>query len=63
MTVQLNHTILRAHDKHETARFIVDILGLPEPSTYGPFLVIELENGVSLDVANASDVGEVHPQH
>ena len=37
MAVQLNHTIVHARDKHETARHLVEILGLPEPTTYGPF--------------------------
>ena len=35
MAVQLNHTIVHAHDKQETARHLVDILGLPEPASFG----------------------------
>jgi hypothetical protein len=61
MAVQLNHTIVRAHDKQETARHLVEILGLPEPASYGPFLVVQVSNDVSLDVAD--DHGEPHPQH
>jgi extradiol dioxygenase family protein len=61
MAVQLNHTIIRAHDKHETARHLVEILGLPEPSTYGPFVVVQVDNDVSLDVAD--DQGRPNPQH
>ena len=61
MAVQLNHTIVRARDKQETAAHLVEILGLPEPSAYGPFLVVQVSNDVSLDIAD--DHGEPHPQH
>ena len=61
MPVELNHTIVSARDKHETARHLTSVLGLPEHTTYGPFAVVQLANGVSLDVAD--DLGEPHPQH
>jgi catechol 2,3-dioxygenase-like lactoylglutathione lyase family enzyme len=61
MSVELNHTIVRARDKQETARHLVEILGLPEPTTFGPFVVVQVANGVSLDVAD--DHGTPHPQH
>ena len=61
MTVVLNHTIVRCTDKHASARFYVELLGLPEPSTFGPFVVVELGNGVSLDFAD--DHGGTHTQH
>lgn len=50
MPVQLNHTIVLAKDRDATAAFLAEILGLPEPTQYGPFLVVECANGVSLDV-------------
>lgn len=61
MPVQLNHTIVEARDKHETAAFLTDILGLPAPVSYGPFAVVQVTNDVSLDVADTD--GPVHPQH
>jgi hypothetical protein len=61
MAVQLNHTIVHAHDRRETARHLVDILGLPEPASFGPFLVVRVSNDVSLDVAE--DHGQPRPQH
>lgn len=61
MGVRFNHTIVGARDKHATARFLTEILGLPGPTTFGPFAVVQLDNGVSLDVADGP--GEVHPQH
>jgi len=59
--ITLNHTIVNCTDKHASARFVTEVLGLPEPTTYGPFLVVDLGNGVSLDYAD--DHGEVRPQH
>ena len=61
MSVKLNHTIVHAHDKHASAQFLVDILGLKPPSTYGPFVVVEVDNDVSLDYAD--DHGSPRPQH
>ncbi|MFL6128394.1 MAG: VOC family protein [Mycobacteriales bacterium] len=59
MAVQLNHTIVHVRDKRESATFLAEILGLPEPTPFGPFLVVEAENGVSLDFAE--EPGQ--PQH
>ena len=52
MTVQLNHTIVHVKDKQASARFVCDILGLADPVPYGPFLVVQCGNGVSLDFAD-----------
>ena len=61
MSVTLNHTIVRCSDKQASAQFLVDVLGLPEPTMYGPFVVVQLDNGVTLDYAD--DHGRPHPQH
>lgn len=61
MAVQLNHTIVSVRDKHESATFLAEILGLAAPTPYGPFLVVQVDNDVSLDFAD--DHGPVHPQH
>jgi catechol 2,3-dioxygenase-like lactoylglutathione lyase family enzyme len=61
MTVKLNHTIVAAHDKHVSAAFLADILGLPAPTAYGPFLTVPADNGVTLDYADWGD--EVATQH
>lgn len=61
MAVQLNHTIVHVKDKHESARFLVELLGLAEPVPYGPFLVVELDNAVSLDLMD--DDGAIDSQH
>lgn len=61
MTVQLNHTIVASRDKVSSATFLADLLGLDAPVPFGPFLVVEVANGVSLDFID--DDGPIHPQH
>ena len=61
MSIQLNHTIVHSHDKAASAAFMTELLGLPAPKPLGPFLVVEAENGVSLDFMEAK--GEVAAQH
>ena len=61
MSVLLNHTIVNARDRYASAQFLVEILGLEQPTTYGPFVVVQVHNGVSLDYAD--DHGTPHPQH
>ena len=61
MAVQLNHTIVSAHDHHGSAVFLAEILDLPEPVRFGPFYGVETDNGVTLDFITAD--GEITPQH
>ena len=61
MAIQLNHTIVRVRDKRESATFLAELLGLDTPTPFGPFLVVQLDNDVSLDFAD--DHGEVNPEH
>jgi catechol 2,3-dioxygenase-like lactoylglutathione lyase family enzyme len=61
MPVQLNHTIVHASDQERSAAFLVDLLGLPQPTRFGPFLVVQVDNDVSLDVM--TDRRPIHPQH
>jgi catechol 2,3-dioxygenase-like lactoylglutathione lyase family enzyme len=49
MPVHLNHTIVAARDRQESAAFLADVLGLEPPITFGPFAVVQLDNDVSLD--------------
>ena len=59
--VELNHTIVHAADRAVSASFYADLLGLPEPVAFGPFLVVQVANGVSLDFVEAD--GPVQSQH
>src|SRR5262245_45157737 len=61
MAVQLNHTIVSARDKRESATFLAEILGLDPPIEFGPFLVVGVDNDVTLDFMD--DPGPIHPQH
>lgn len=60
MSVELNHTIVRASDRVASARFLAEILGLAVQPGQGHFTPVVLGNGVTLDYADAD---EVVPQH
>jgi catechol 2,3-dioxygenase-like lactoylglutathione lyase family enzyme len=61
VSVQLNHTIVWCRDKQSSATFLAEILGLPAPVRFGPFLVVELSNGASLDFHETG--GKIAAQH
>jgi catechol 2,3-dioxygenase-like lactoylglutathione lyase family enzyme len=61
MAAQLNHTIVWCQDPKASAQFLADMLGRPPPGHVGPFDVVELDNGVSLDFGH-SERG-IAPQH
>jgi catechol 2,3-dioxygenase-like lactoylglutathione lyase family enzyme len=61
MSIQLNHTIVWCRDKQKSARFLTEILGLPPPRPFGPFQMVEVANGVSLDFHEIE--GEIAAQH
>jgi catechol 2,3-dioxygenase-like lactoylglutathione lyase family enzyme len=63
MSVNLNHTIVWCRDKQASATFLADILGLPTPARFGPFLVVEANNGVSLDYHDVDGDDEIAGQH
>jgi len=62
MSVQLNHTIVHSADREAAAEFTSSVLGVRAPTPFGPFLVVEVDNGVSLDFIDASGE-EIDPQH
>jgi catechol 2,3-dioxygenase-like lactoylglutathione lyase family enzyme len=61
MGVRLNHTIVWCRDQQRSATFLAEILGRPAPVRFGPFLVVEVDNGVSLDFHEIE--GEIARQH
>lgn len=61
MTVSFNHMIVFARDKHESAAFLTHMLGLAEPTSWGPFVTAELEPGVLVQFADANF--DIQPQH
>jgi catechol 2,3-dioxygenase-like lactoylglutathione lyase family enzyme len=61
MTVQLNHTIVPAKDKKESAAFLSEVLGLPEPFPFGPFVAVQVDS-LTLDYVDVGDQ-EIEPRH
>ena len=49
MTIELNHTIVPAHDPKASAQFLAGILGLPIDPPVAHFAPITLANRVTLD--------------
>ena len=61
MAVQLNHTVVAARDKQVSADFLAEILGLSTPAPFGPFLMVQADNEVTLDFIDSG--GEIVSQH
>jgi|SRR5579872_2650184 len=62
MSAQLNHTIVWSRDQKASAAFLAEMLGRPPPARFGPFEVVELDNGVSLDFRTVAG-RPIVPQH
>lgn len=60
MTVELDHTVLPARDKTSSAEFLASILGVEASAASGPFLPIEVANGVTLDYMDSDDFRAHH---
>jgi extradiol dioxygenase family protein len=61
MPVKLNHTIVHARDKRESAQFYVEVFGLATPTPFGPFLDIDVANEVTLAFLETAE--EIQAQH
>jgi catechol 2,3-dioxygenase-like lactoylglutathione lyase family enzyme len=62
MAVQLNHTIVLAKDREASARFYADVLGVKVAGRMGPFVVVALDNDVTLDFVSVG-AGAIPSQH
>ncbi|MEU5657094.1 VOC family protein [Streptomyces sp. NPDC047737] len=60
--VQLDHHAVYAGDRSLSAEFIATVLGLEVGPPFGPFLPVDLGNGVTLDYYELRDE-PVQPQH
>ncbi|MFG3156097.1 VOC family protein [Streptomyces sp. NPDC048219] len=60
--VELNHTAVLATDRRLSAEFLAAILGLEVGAPFGPFLPVDLGNGVTLDYYEQRDE-PIQPQH
>jgi catechol 2,3-dioxygenase-like lactoylglutathione lyase family enzyme len=63
MAVRLNHTIVWCRDRERSASFFTEVFGRPPAIPFGPFLVVELDNGVSMDFHSVDSSFEISSQH
>jgi len=61
MAIVLNHTIVWCRDQQVSAHFLTELFGLSDPVRYGPFLVVQMTNDVSLDYHEVD--GDIPSQH
>src|SRR5262245_44906611 len=61
MSIKLNHTIVHSRDKRASAAFIVEILGLPALTDFGPLLTVQMDNEFTLILHDADR--EIATQH
>jgi len=59
MAVKLNHTIVHARDKAESAHFYSEVFGLATPKAFGPFLDVDVANEVTLAFIEADEVNPI----
>ena len=60
MAIELNHTIVPAHDPEASAQFLADILGLRVGQPVAHFTPVVLANRVTLDYDHYEEVDEHH---
>ncbi len=60
MAVILDHTIVSARNKEETAQFLAEILSLPEPVSWGHFAIVQVGE-LSMDFVDTKD--EIQSRH
>jgi extradiol dioxygenase family protein len=63
MAIELNHTIVHAHDRDASAHFLADLFGWEVGPPYGHFLPVQTDNGVTLDYAGVGPDAQVAVQH
>jgi catechol 2,3-dioxygenase-like lactoylglutathione lyase family enzyme len=61
MAIELNHTIVPAHDKVASAKFFASIFGLPfEESAVNYFAPVRVNDALTLDFADSNTVAIHH---
>src|SRR4051812_32264461 len=64
MTVQLNHTIIWCRDRQASAAYLCGLLGRPAARSFGPFLVVDMDNEMSVDFHDHPESeGDIQLQH
>jgi catechol 2,3-dioxygenase-like lactoylglutathione lyase family enzyme len=62
MSAAFNHSLLAATDRHESAAFLAELLGLPEPTAWGPFATVTFPDGSFVQFAEPN-VEDIQSQH
>lgn len=52
MSIELNHTIVPAHDKQAAAQFYARMFGLSVGAPFGPFSPVRVNDALTLDFAD-----------
>lgn len=60
MTIVLNHTIVPARNKEESAHFFAEIFGLRYGGAEGHFAPVQVNDTLTLDFDDATDFDEHH---
>jgi catechol 2,3-dioxygenase-like lactoylglutathione lyase family enzyme len=63
MAISLNHTIVWCRDPAVSSSFVADLFGLSAPVRWGPFHIVEVANGVSLDFLENEVGDDIRSQH
>lgn len=64
MSVQLNHTIVPCRNKAVSSAFLTELLDRPPATPFGPFMAVQLDNGISMDYHDYWDAkADIQPQH
>jgi len=61
MAVRLNHTIVAAKDAKASAEFLAEVMGLPAPVPFGPFVTVQTDGDTTLDYMTTP--GSITSQH
>ncbi len=60
MAITLNHTIIPAHDKVETAKFYSRLFGFEYIGIFGPFIVVRVNDTLCLDFSSKAPFDSHH---
>jgi catechol 2,3-dioxygenase-like lactoylglutathione lyase family enzyme len=63
VAITLNHTIVWCRDRGASAGFLTDLFDLSPAVRWGPFEIVEVANGVSLDYHEVEGDVEIASQH
>jgi catechol 2,3-dioxygenase-like lactoylglutathione lyase family enzyme len=60
MAITLNHTIIPAHNKVDSAKFYSRLFGFEYIGVFGPFIVVRVNDTLSLDFSNKTSFDSHH---